>query len=55
MEKLQTPGVISPTGAGWYDIGTLASISTDVCVAIVSGSSGYRPAFFAFSMKAILS
>jgi hypothetical protein len=35
------PGVNSPTGAGWYDDGTYASISTPQDVDIVSGSSRY--------------
>jgi hypothetical protein len=35
-------GVNSPTGAGWYDAGTYASISTAQYVDIVPGSSRYR-------------
>jgi hypothetical protein len=35
-------GVNAPTGAGWYDAGTDASISTAQYVDIVSGSSRYR-------------
>jgi LPXTG-motif cell wall-anchored protein len=35
-------GVDSPSGAGWYDSGVLANISTDAFVDIVPGSSRYR-------------
>jgi len=35
-------GVDSPSGAGWYDSGASATISTDAFVDIVSGSSRYR-------------
>ncbi len=35
-------GVNSPSGAGWYDAGTNATISTPAFVDIVSGSSRYR-------------
>jgi len=35
-------GTNSPTGAGWYDVGTNATISTDAFVDIVPGSSRYR-------------
>lgn len=35
-------GVDSPSGAGWYDAGTNATISTDAFVDIVSGFSRYR-------------
>jgi hypothetical protein len=35
-------GVNSPSGAGWYDVGTNATISTNAFVDIVSGSSRYR-------------
>jgi len=35
-------GVNSPSGAGWYDTGTYAAISTDAFVDIVPGSSLYR-------------
>jgi hypothetical protein len=35
-------GVDSPTGEGWYDAGTYASISTDQYVDIVPGSSRYN-------------
>jgi hypothetical protein len=35
-------GVNSPTGAGWYDTGVTAHVSTDNLVNIVSGSSRYR-------------
>ena len=35
-------GVDSPSGAGWYDPGTNATISTDAFVDIVPGSSRYR-------------
>jgi hypothetical protein len=35
-------GVDSPSGAGWYDPGTNATISTDAYVDIVHGSSRYR-------------
>ncbi len=34
-------GVTSPSGSGWYDSGTLASISTTEFVDIISGSSRY--------------
>ncbi len=36
------PGVDSPSGAGWYDSGASATISTDAFVDIVPGSSRYR-------------
>jgi hypothetical protein len=36
------PGVNTPTGEGWYDAGTYASISTAQYVDIVSGSSRYK-------------
>jgi len=36
------PGVNTPSGEGWYDGGTYASISTDEYVDIVPGSSRYR-------------
>jgi len=36
------PGINTPTGEGWYDGGTSASISTDPYVDIVPGSSRYR-------------
>jgi hypothetical protein len=35
-------GVTSPTGAGWYDSGVLATISTQTYIDIVPGSSRYR-------------
>jgi hypothetical protein len=35
-------GVASPSGAGWYDANTYASISTPLLVDIVSGLSRYR-------------
>jgi hypothetical protein len=35
-------GTDTPTGAGWYDAGTNATISTDAFVDIVPGSSRYR-------------
>ncbi len=35
-------GVNSPSGAGWYDANTNATVSTDAFVNIVSGSSRYR-------------
>jgi hypothetical protein len=35
-------GVKAPTGEGWYDAGTFASIYTDQYVEIVSSSSRYR-------------
>jgi hypothetical protein len=35
-------GVTSPSGAGWYDAGTDATVSTDAFVDIVPGSSRYR-------------
>ena len=35
-------GVTSPSGAGWYDAGTNATISTTAFVDIVPGSSRYR-------------
>jgi hypothetical protein len=35
-------GVDSPSGAGWYDSGASATISTDAFVDIVSGFSRYR-------------
>jgi hypothetical protein len=35
-------GVGSPSGEGWYDAGTLATISIDAFVDIVPGSSRYR-------------
>jgi len=35
-------GVNSPSGAGWYDAGTNATVSTDAFVDIVPGSSRYR-------------
>jgi hypothetical protein len=35
-------GINSPSGAGWYDAGTNATISTNAFVDIVSGSSRYR-------------
>jgi hypothetical protein len=35
-------GVNSPSGAGWYDAGTNATISTNAFVNIVTGSSRYR-------------
>jgi hypothetical protein len=35
-------GVNSPSGSGWYDSGTLASISTTAFVDIIPGSSRYR-------------
>jgi len=36
------PGVNTPTGEGWYDADTYATISTDEYVDIVPGSSRYR-------------
>ena len=36
------PGVTSPSGAGWYDANTYATISTTQLVDIVPGSSRYR-------------
>jgi uncharacterized repeat protein (TIGR02543 family) len=36
------PGVDSPSGAGWYDSGASATISTDAFVNIVPGCSRYR-------------
>ena len=36
------PGVVSPSGAGWYDAGTNATVSTVASVDIVPGSSRYR-------------
>jgi hypothetical protein len=36
------PGVVSPSGAGWYDAGTNATVSTVAFVDIVLGSSRYR-------------
>jgi uncharacterized protein (DUF2141 family) len=36
------PGVNTPTGAGWYDAGSSAPISTAQYVDIVAGSSRYR-------------
>jgi hypothetical protein len=35
-------GVTTPSGEGWYDAGTYASISTDALVDIVPGSSRYK-------------
>jgi len=35
-------GVTTPSGEGWYDAGTYASISTDALVDIVLGSSRYN-------------
>jgi len=35
------PSVASPSGAGWYDEGTFASVSTPATVNIVPGSSRY--------------
>jgi len=35
-------GVNSPSGAGWYDAGTNATVSTDAFVDIIPGSSRYR-------------
>jgi hypothetical protein len=35
-------GVTSPTGAGWYNAGSNATISTDAFVTITMGSSRYR-------------
>jgi len=36
------PSVTTPSGAGWYDAGTNASISTTAFIDIVPGSSRYR-------------
>jgi hypothetical protein len=36
------PSVTTPSGAGWYDAGTNATISTTAFVEIVPGSSRYR-------------
>ncbi|MCJ7423028.1 PKD domain-containing protein [Candidatus Bathyarchaeota archaeon] len=36
------PGVNSPSGAGWFNTGTLATISTDAFVDIIPGTSRYR-------------
>jgi hypothetical protein len=36
------PGVTSPSGTGWYDAGTNATISTPAFVDITPGSSRYR-------------
>jgi hypothetical protein len=35
-------GVTSPSGAGWYDANTQATVSTDAFVNIIVGSSRYR-------------
>ncbi len=35
-------GVTSPSGAGWYDAGSNATVSTDAFVTITMGSSRYR-------------
>jgi hypothetical protein len=35
-------GVTSPIGAGWYNAGTNATVSTDAFVTITAGSSRYR-------------
>ena len=37
-----SPGVASPSGAGWYDSGSSAPISTDAFIDIVPNSSRYR-------------
>jgi hypothetical protein len=37
-----SPSGVDPTGAGWYDDGASATISTDAFVDITSGSSRYR-------------
>jgi hypothetical protein len=36
------PSITTPTGAGWYDAGSTATISTDAFIDIVVGSSRYR-------------
>jgi uncharacterized repeat protein (TIGR02543 family) len=36
------PGVASPSGSGWYDAGTNATVSTTAFVDIAPGSSRYR-------------